>query len=161
VRFFLQFYFRVDFFLVTEHLIDQLQARIDTAAEVSKLHLSVMEDLDDAVSHFANHVRACIQHLGPDGFEARFKHPDTNVHAVELVNMFLTEYNLRLRGMAVDSDGQLAGKEVFRARLPSDAKTLLEIDRGTEASSSAGKVARELKTTGEDIEMSAASGPGP
>lgn len=147
------------FFQVTEHLIDQLHVRVKAAAEVSRLRLSVMEELDDAVSHFASHVRDCINHLGADGFEARFKHPDTNLPALDLINDLLTEYNLRLRGMNVDTDGNFVGKDVCAVRpLP---KSLLRIAGGESASSrSAGTGEEKTGVTVGDVEMSAASGPG-
>src|SRR6202020_414631 len=127
-----------------------------------------MAELDTLVAHFAAHVRACVEHLGPDGFEARFKHPNTSSSAVELANAFITEFNERSAGNVIQDGGEVSENETLPARMtaPPSSTLLRYFAKGGPASVRAAKASTvgdedEPKSTGEDIEMSTASGPGP
>ncbi|KAJ7197994.1 hypothetical protein GGX14DRAFT_402315 [Mycena pura] len=149
---------------LTEVLIDQLLNRLDAASESSRLHRRTMEELSALVEHFANHVRDCVKHLGPDGFQARFKnsHPDNPV--VELVDMFIQEHNYRVAGVAVDAIGSPIGPDIIPTSALSPSKSVY-FTKGGPASVRASKVQGlgvegGSKSTGEDIGMSTTSGPG-
>lgn len=125
-----------------------------------------MEELDNTVSHFAEHVRACIDQLGSDGFEARFKNSDTNNSTLELINMFIEEYNLRLAGNAVDVDGRDEGPDPVSTRVGLPQKPLLPLAKLAGGPSLVRKPktiepANEggSKVSGEDVEMPVESGP--
>ncbi|KAJ7205810.1 hypothetical protein GGX14DRAFT_568703 [Mycena pura] len=156
---------------LTAYLIAQLQTRVDAAAESARFHRRVIDELDLTVAHFADHVRACIDHLGVEGFEARFKRASSGSTAFQLVNMFVDEYNLRRQGNAVDADGNDDGLDLVAfpsstSQQPPPAPTLRFFAKGGPLSVHKAKPVEGAsapsapKSSGEDVEKSVQSGPG-
>lgn len=108
-----------------------------------------MLELHDLVEHFAIHVATCVEHLGADGFEARFTRSDTGATAIELINRFLDEYNHRVKGDVVDSEGLVHAHEIVLVKPTSPTKSLL--DYFPKAGPSTSRTKSQVANDGEEV----------
>jgi len=130
-------------------LIHQLATRAKAVQELALVYHDAVYEFNGILEHFSQHVDQCLQHLGSEGFESRFKDPNPDSPVAEFINELITQYNHRAAGRSVGEDGQLGGEDIVDLRSEPRIKSLLEIDAESFKSSVASSSGEKDKETGE------------
>jgi len=136
-------------------LIDQFATRARAVQDLARVYHDAVYEFNGIAEHFSEHVRSCIEHLGSEGFEARFKTSNTAPSVVDFINDLLAQYNHRAAGNSVGEDGHLGGPTIVDLETP-PAKSFFELDRESFVSSIASSSGEKVKEADEGAASSKA-----